>query len=317
MRTDRSRPSRDDLQAALDRVLLGVPADGIAIGAARGSRTASACRGILAGQPVGPDTPFYAASVTKQVIAALVGRSALAGQLSVDDPVRRWLPELPRWLAPVRLRHLLHHTADLPEVTRPQPRPAADNREVLDRLVRTHPVPTPSPGVRFRYSNTGYVLLAEVVARVTRQPVGPLAEETLLRPLGLTWTRLGGEPVRLPGVPDPPGTVGDGGLWTSASDLTRWLVALNHGTPGPALVRLLESPGQLDDGAALDYAWGLRVVPTPRGRRVTHGGSWDTWLAKTVRLPERQVAVAVLSVGSQEDAISDAGLRLATLLASG
>jgi hypothetical protein len=67
----------------------------------------------------------------------------------------------------------------------------------------------------------------------------------------------------------------------------------------------------------VDYAWGVRVTPAPYGRVITHGGSWPGWLAKTVRVPERQVAVAILSVGAEERAVSDTGLRLAQILAAG
>lgn len=296
--------------------LVDIPAEGLALGVAAGSTTAFVCRGSLAGEVVGSGTVFYGASVAKQVVGALLARTVLSGGASPDDPVQRWLPEVPDWMARVRLRHLLHHTSDLPDVTRPQPEAPTSNREVMDRLEHWDPGLRVCPGVSFCYNNTGYVLLAEVVARICGRAVGDLAEETLFHPLRLTATRLGGQPVRLTATPDPPGTIGDGGLWTSIADLTGWLVAMNDGTLDPAVVRQLETPGRLVGGSVLDYGWGVRITQTRHGRQVTHGGSWATWLAKTVRIPERGIAVAVLSTGSTEAAIGNAGTQLATLLAS-
>jgi hypothetical protein len=128
--------------------------------------------------------------------------------------------------------------------------------------------------------------------------------------------RLGGEPNRLPGAADIPGTIGDGGLWTSITDLTRWLMAMNDGTLDLGAVRRLETTGRLDDGSPLDHGWGVRVTETPNGRRVSHGGSWGPWLAKSVRFPRQGVAVAVLSTGGTETVISETGFRIADLVTS-
>ena len=80
--------------------------------------------------------------------------------------------------------------------------------------------------------------------------------------------------------------------------------------------RRVQQVGHLSDGTALDYAWGIRVVETPYGRQISHGGMWANRLAKTVRFPEKGVAVAVLSIGGTEDEISRLGVELATRLAT-
>ncbi|MBZ2196096.1 hypothetical protein KCQ71_08015 [Ruania sp. N2-46] len=79
---------------------------------------------------------------------------------------------------------------------------------------------------------------------------------------------------------------------------------------------MAETPGGLDAGNASGYAWGVRVRARPHGSLVTHGGSWGAWLAKTARVPARRIAVAVLSVGGTEQAISDLGTELAETLAA-
>ena len=303
------------LSALLDATLDDIAADGIAIGATTGATTGFACRGAVAGRAVDPDTVFYGASLTKQVVGFLLARAVQAGVASPADRLRRWLPELPDWLAQLRLDHLLHHTSDLPDVTRPLPERPQSNADVIDRLRRLSPPPHIAPGTRFVYNNTGYVLLGEVVARISGQPIDTLAATTLFAPLRLTATRLGGEPIRLADAPEIPGTIGDGGLWTSTADQIRWLTAMNEGLD-PAAVGQLETTGRLDDGSPLGYGWGVGITETPTGRRISHGGTWDPWLTKSVRVPERGVAVAVVSVGSTETVISDTGFRIADLLAS-
>ena len=170
------------------------------------------------------------------------------------------------------------------------------------------------PGTRFSYNNAGYVLLAEAVSRLFDGPITQLAREQIFEPLGMTATRLGGEPHRTAGYPDPPGTIGDGGLWTTATDLTFWLAAMNSKMINANAVKRVQMVGHLADGTALDYAWGIRVAETPYGRRLTHGGTWANWLAKTVRLPDQGVAVAVLSTGGSEERISQIGTDLAAHL---
>ena len=201
--------------------------------------------GSLSQQPVTRTTTFYAASVTKQLIAALVARAVLDGRVDLRTSVAALLPELPAWTAPIRVHHLLHHTAALP-----QPR-------VLAALHYVTP-PAAPPGRKFSYDNTGYVLLAEMLRDVWGQDVTHQAAAELFGPLGLAGSRLGGlAPVMLPGHVAPPETVGDGGLWTCSADLLTWLQAMNGDRLGADLTTMVQSPGHLDSGAVLDYAWAL------------------------------------------------------------
>lgn len=187
---------------------------------------------------------------------------------------------------------------------------------MIERIQLLQPKSLPQPGVRYAYNNAGYVLLAETLTRIWKQTLSDLAAIEIFRPLALRDTRLGGPAVQVPSVPDPPGTVGDGGLWTSVADLTAYLMAANMTRFGAAVHHQAETTTRLADGEHLDYAWGVRITPTIYGRLVTHGGSWHNWLAKTVRVPERQVAVAILSLGATEQMISAAGTHLGEVLAS-
>ena len=90
-----------------------------------------------------------------------------------------------------------------------------------------------------------------------------------------------------------PLSVGDGGLWTSVSDLLRWNKALLGDTLGVA--DTLHTTGALDDGTQLDYAWGVRVFRVGANRVQSHGGSWEGVTAKLVRLPDLGVSFAALA----------------------
>ena len=289
-------------------------ADAIAIGAAVGDSTEFVCRGSLADEPVTRRTVFYGASVTKQIVGVAAARARARGLIAIDDSIVRWVPELPGSMEVIQVGHLIHHTSGLPDVADPAGGVPGSNADMIQRFQRLE-TPDLEPGVRYAYNNAGYVLLAEAVARSLHLPIAELAGE-LFTHLDLPDTRLGGPVVPLAGRPDPPGTIGDGGLWTSVRDLTRWLQACNEAAFGLDVQRLAESTTALADGSPLDYAWGVRVTASPAGRVITHGGSWDRWLAKTVRIPDQRVAVAILSVGAAELDISRTGTDLATAIAS-
>jgi CubicO group peptidase (beta-lactamase class C family) len=303
-----------DVAPLLTSALDGLGGDAVAVGAVVADHLEIGCRGALAGVPVQGSTVFYAASVTKQLVGMAAAQAVLGGVLSIDDPVVRWLPELPAWMETIRLDHLVHHTSGLPDLADPARGLPTSNADVVDRFRQVDAMEV-RPGDRFAYNNAGYVLLAEVIARCRRQPIDRVLSR-LVRPLAVGDTSFAGAAVSLETSPDPPATIGDGGLWTSVRDLLRWLQAANRSELGAEAQRISETTTTLTDGSPVSYAWGVRVVPHAAGRLITHGGSWHAWLAKTARIPEQHVAVAILSLGSSELEVSRAGTDLADALAS-
>lgn len=252
------------------------------------------------GSPVDAASSFYAASIAKQVVATLAAQAVLDGALGVDAPLRSFFPALPGWGATVRLRHLIHHTSGLPATARVvaalglEHEAQLDNDLVLEGLARLGD-PDDGPGRRFVYSNIGYVALAEVVRVVSGLPLADAARRLFDR-LAMTSAHLGGAAdVVRPDRAPPPQTIGDGGLWISADDLLRWLDGLNTERLGTDLTRLVQTPGRLDDGTPLSYAWGMTARPGAGGTTYTHGGNWPGWTAKTVRNPTTRTAVALVT----------------------
>ncbi|MEV0461250.1 serine hydrolase domain-containing protein [Catellatospora methionotrophica] len=264
---------------------------------ARAGRTAS-------GRPFDESTPVYAASLSKQVVAALVALVLRQGGLAVDEPLSRRLPELPVWAASVRLRHLLHHVGGLP------------GDELIDRALtgdrtgaavlaalRALPEPAAAPGTVYAYSNAGYVCLGEAVRRAAGTDLPALAGRLLFQPLGLASTRLWDGPGPAPPGADPlspgPLSLGDGGLWSTAVDLLRWADALNDSSLGVS--GLLQAPGRLDDGTILDYAWGMGVRRHHGLTVYRHGGGWPGVRTLLARVPDRGIGIVVTALDDDTD----------------
>ena len=258
-------------------------------------------------------TTMYGASIAKQVIGLLAAQQAVDGLLDPEEVLARYIDGLPAWATRVRLRHLIHHTSGLADDhVDPGVR---GNAEVLSRLSAS-PRLLVEPGAGYRYSNVGYICLAEVVSRVAGRRVERLAE-SLFGSLDMTSTRLGGPtPDGLQGQQPPPSTVGDGGLWLSAFDLRRWNDAMNDRVLGDAVHALAETPGLLDDGTPLDYAWGVRILEHVGRRTVSHGGSWPTWSAKAIRQPDFGVSVAILTACEDPEAVTSTALDLVDRIAA-
>lgn len=263
-------------------------------------------RGSGAPGTVGPTTRMYAASLAKQVIGILVAQQCASGVLSPRDPVHELLPQWPSWAHDVTVSHLLHHTSGLPPLDHRAAR--WSNTDVLAAL-RGSPGMVSEPGSGFAYSNIGYICLAEIVALVSRIPVHAVAYG-LFDVLGMSSSTLDDRERAIPHHTTPPRTVGDGGFWTSAEDLLRWNDAMNSRVLGESIHRYAETPGRLNDGSLLDYAWGVRVLGTDRRRIISHGGAWPTWTAKSVRRPDAGTSVVLLSASDETDATTDLCLTL-------
>ena len=159
-------------------------------------------------RPFNRDTRFHVGSVAKALLATGILRLATQGDIDLDAPVTRYLPDLPfgnpwRSVAPVTIRHLLDHTSGL-EDTRlwqlfsQRPRPDTPLSDAFPDLLS---VRSP-PGAHFSYSNMGYGLLGLLVERVTGEPYEAYLDKNLLDPLGMTRTTFGF--TRQDGVnPDP------------------------------------------------------------------------------------------------------------------
>ena len=317
-------PPRSDpaLAAKLDAIFgqygqAGTP--GCAVGIRRGDAPAFAAgygaASLEQSVPITADTVFDIGSAAKQFTAASVVLLEEDGKLSLDDPLSRFVPELPEWSRRTTLSQLLHHTSgirdytDLLSLAGARVADVTTDREALDILARQKGLDF-EPGTKYSYSNSGYFLLSIVVSRAAGKPFPEFTAERIFRPLGMTSTRF---------VPDHRELVlrraggyakgksgwrvaasdweqnGDGVLQTTVLDLLRW--DENFDDPrvgGRRLVEELTTPGRLASGEPIDYALALRVDTDGGLRRVRHGGSWAGFKAEFLKYPERRVTVVTL-----------------------
>lgn len=234
---------------------------------------------LEAGRKVTPTTSFRLASVSKQFTATAILLLAQDGTLSIDDPIRRWLPELPVVADAITLRQLLSHTSglyDYEDLMDP-----ADSRQVHDRdvlrLLESEDRLYFTPGSSYRYSNSGYALLTLVVERVSGQRYADFLQKRVFAPLGMMSIAL--EEGRSQ-VPDrawgyswidgqwqrtdqstTSAVLGDGGIYASIDDLARWDTALREGRLlGEPWRSLAVAPATPTDEADVDfYGFGWRL----------------------------------------------------------
>ena len=280
---------------------MGVIQDGRLIHAT-GYGTANLDHGI----PNGPATIFRTGSVSKQFTAGAIALLAVRGDLELDAPVKRHIPEFPDYPDPPTVRHLVHHTSGvrdyivLMSLAGNRSEDFYTNQEVLDAINRQRELNF-EPGAEYLYSNAGYFLLGEIVARVSGRSLREFAESEFFGPLGMTHTHFHDDhneivPNRAIGyAPTDDGfrinvttldMVGDGGVFTSVEEWVAWDRNLTEGTVGgPEWVALMHEQGVLNSGDTIPYAFGISHGEHRGLATVGHTGSWVGYRAAMSRYP--------------------------------
>jgi CubicO group peptidase (beta-lactamase class C family) len=267
--------------------------------------------------PLTPQSVFYIASVSKQFTAASIALLALGGKLSLDDDIRKYVPEMADFGDTITIRHLVHHTSGIRDyggLARLSGRTSPDyynNARTLALLSRQRTLNF-RPGEEYLYSNSGYVLLAEIVKRVSGKSLREFAQENIFGPLGMANTDFDddyrtiikhrvasyrqGEQGGLQRYLKAHGyTVGPGGLLTTVEDLLRWNRNFDDMTAGgPHFVDLMLTRGTLNNGDTIDYAFGLVHEEYKDLKTVRHGGGHQGFRTQLLRFPEQRLSVAVL-----------------------
>lgn len=270
---------------------------------------------LAAATPITPDTRFYLASLAKQFTAMSIVLLAQDGKLSLDDDVRKWVPEVPDFGSTITLRHLLTHTSGLRDyltllaVAGWASDSTLTEQQFLQLISRQSGLNF-RPGEQFLYSNTGYALLAIVVKRASGMSLGDFAAHRIFGPLGMTHTDFRGDhTVPVPDaangyqvvggayrVSDPESDViGDGGLYSTVEDLAKWIGNFSTGIVGGREgVALLQRPARLNGGDSIPYGLGL-TIGTYRGlRTISHSGAYGGFRTAMLRFPDQHLSVITL-----------------------
>ena len=310
-----------DLAPRIDRIFARFDqrTPGCAVGLGKDGRTLH-IRGYGAanleyGVPLTDSSVMESGSIAKQFTSAALVLLQQDGKLSLDDDIRKYLPEVPDFGARITIRHLLTHTSGLRDQWgllgiegRGPGTQVHSPATTLDLVTRQKALNFP-PGSQYRYSNTGYALAAVIIERVSGKSLQAFSEERLFRPLGMRHTQWRDDFTRV--VPNratayaPAGSgyrtdmpftnmVGNGGLLSTMADLLAWNANLDRPTVGgPSFTTTMEEPMRLTSGRTIPYALGL-VNDTHDGvREVGHGGSTAGYRTYMARYPEQRVSVAV------------------------
>lgn len=269
------------------------------------------------GTRITPQTRFHVASVSKQFAAYAVALLERDGRLDVTDQVRRWLPYVPDFGRPMQIQHLIHHTSGLRDQWALFQLGGLDysgvlfQEQVVNMVARQRGLNFP-PGTEHSYTNTGYTLLAEVVKAASGKSFRRFSDERIFQPLGMTrsffvddltevvperahsyanyhgsrWRR---EPLNFE-------TYGATSLLTTAEDLLKWAGNLARPVIGDAaLNRKITTLGKLDDGATINYAYGLRREPFAGHMAWVHTGHDAAFNAVFAYFPASDFAVVLLA----------------------
>jgi CubicO group peptidase (beta-lactamase class C family) len=263
---------------------------------------------------IGPATVFDLGSTSKQMTAAAVALLARDGRLTLDDGIRKYVPEIPAYGAPITIRHLLTHTSglrdytDLLALSGMRDEDLTTTADALAILERQRGVNF-APGAEYRYCNSGFFLASIIVERVAGKSLRAFAQERLFGPLGMDHTLYFDDhalvvPRRATGYAPRPGggfstaasdweQTGDGGVQSSVEDMARWAAMFDAATDGAAA----EGAGRAVAGAAPDAGQSARPIPA-------------AWLRGVLETPGRLADGTTLGYGLGLSLDTHRGLRL-------
>lgn len=266
--------------------------------------------------PIAPQAVFDIGSTSKQFTAASILLLEQQGKLSIDDDVRKYIPELPDYGQKITIRNLLNHTSGLRDYLTLMDLAGVNTDGVTTdddalAVIARQKALNFTPGSEYLYSNSGFFLLSVIVKRTSGKTLREFAAENIFQPLGMTHTSYRDDHTSL--VPHralayEPGEkggykldvsyfeqTGDGAVHTSVEDLLLWDENFYAGKIlGKDVLAKLQEQGKLTTGKTLDYAKGL-VIGEYRGlRTVSHGGSWGGYRAQLLRFPDQHFSVVCL-----------------------
>ncbi len=271
--------------------------------------------------PLSTNSIFEAGSVSKQFTAAAILLLEQQGKLSLNDNVRKYIPELPDYGNPITLRQMLHHTSgirdwsDVVELTGwPRGQKFYTNDDVLEIISRQKHLNN-KPGDIFSYSNSNYNLFAIIIKRVSGLSLAVFTQKCIFEPAGMLHTQWRDDPNRIVSnraiaysksetgfETDMPNeyVYGPGGLLTTTEDLLKWDNFYQSGKFGtPSLLSNQIKTEPLNNAVMNPYAAGLFINKVEGWNNISHDGATASYRAYLETFPELHLSIAILSNTSQ------------------
>ncbi len=260
-----------------------------------------------------PEYRFNMASASKHFTAMAVLLLEADGKITASDSIRKYIPELPKYTAPITIRHLIHHQGGLPDyegICGSNDAPMT-NQALVDFLKTTKKAQF-APGKKYQYSNSGYGLLAEIVARVGGMPFEDFMARRIFTPAGLKDSFIL-TPASLQKYQSLPVVghyeswkegpyvfsgcdtmVGDGSVIANIFDLHQWFSALHRAKLTDAKnMKKYFTPLTAKGGPA--YAYGLEKYDDDGEISFTHDGSWGGYISSVIYYPAREAWIITIS----------------------
>ncbi|WP_420386298.1 serine hydrolase domain-containing protein [Roseivirga sp.] len=257
--------------------------------------------------PLEANSVLDAGSLVKQFVAATALMMVEEGTLSLSADIHDYIPELPDYGYTININHLMTHTSGIRDWTGLRMISSQDE-DALTMTLQQQGLNFP-PGEQWSYSNSGYVLLKEIIARVTGKPFGEVAQQKLFEPLNMSYTIYTETPSTISeralayekrgeswqkAVLEDNDRGGGGALMTTAGDLLIWNDALTQKKLGAFVSQKLQEPVRLNNGRKLTYARGLFNMEMDLGQLIWHGGSAGGYKSLLGRLPEFGFSIAIM-----------------------
>lgn len=268
------------------------------------------------GVPIGPETCFRIASVSKQFTCAAILLLAERGALDIQAPARKLLPELPAAYEAVTVAHLMHNTSGIRDMLEILRQGGADfgtpvtQDDLLEGIYRQRTLNF-APGTSYLYSNSNFMLLGLIIEKLSGEPLAAFLDREIFAPLGMTATRhtpdlavpvpnlAGGYLPAEAGFMRAPHAFalgGEGGIVSSVADLAIWARnAVTRRVPSQGVLDELERQTPFVNGQPSRYARGLLAMPYRGVDTFLHSGLWPGYRTEFLRAPTLDAAVIAIT----------------------
>lgn len=307
----------------------GSDAPGCTVGIVRGNQLVYAKGFGLANlenkEHITPNSIFYMCSLSKQFTGYAAALLIQAGKVNLTDDCRKYLPWLSDFGHPITIGHLLNHSSGLrddihlAEFYGVNPNGVLTQELALQILKRQQTLNF-KPGEKFSYSNSNYVLLAEIIKTVSGMPFEAFADSAIFGPLQMSNSRFVSHSQELiPGrvtsyerhkegfknASQTVYTLGDGGMFSNVVDMAKWVNNFFHPRVGDShTIALLTRPGRLSNGKPLKYAMGINVDAYEGHKRFIHNGGLAGYRTILAVYPDQQLGLIIFGNGADSELYS-------------